>query len=239
MPRPARATLWALYAFAGWFLLLNLPIVLPEPSIDLSWAAVLHYAWAANWQFGRDIVITYGPLGFLHVGIYTPETWPYFLAYQVVQRAFYIALVCRLGLRLPRLAQLVFLSGSVLLPTLDSDSFYFLFVTLVGALLTAYRLPLTAYRLPLTAYRAPLAARRSLGQTSRNSRRGFFVSYRPDQDLIALSCFDCCCLRGSPLPNELPLACCSNSSCRVSIRVHGTVGWSSGAGARQPANLFA
>src|SRR5438046_1733097 len=120
MPRLARATLWGLYAVAGWFLLLTLPTFLPEPSSDVSWAAVLHYAWAANWQFGRDIVFTYGPLGFLHPGIYMPETWPWFLAYQVVQRAFYIALVCRLGLRLPRLVQLIFLSGSVLFPTLDT-----------------------------------------------------------------------------------------------------------------------
>ena len=135
IPRVARAALWILYAVAGWFLLIRVPTVPPEPSVDVSWATVLHYAWAAHWQFGRDIVFNYGPLGFLHVGIYMPETWPWFLAFQVVQRAFYIALVCRLGLRLPQPARLVFLFGCVLFPTIDSDSIDLLFVTLAGALL--------------------------------------------------------------------------------------------------------
>jgi len=135
MPRLARATLWTLYAVGGWFILVSMPTFLPEPSLDVSWATVLHHAWAARWQFGRDIVFNYGPLGYLHVGMYTTETWPWFLGYQVVQRAFYIGLVCRLSFRLAGAAKLMFLSGSVLFPTTDSDSFDLLFITLGAALL--------------------------------------------------------------------------------------------------------
>ncbi len=37
----------------------------PLPGLDLSWQAALHMAQHLNLQFGRQIVFTYGPLGFL------------------------------------------------------------------------------------------------------------------------------------------------------------------------------
>jgi hypothetical protein len=33
--------------------------------LDPSWAAVLNKAWVERWQFGSDIVFTFGPYGFL------------------------------------------------------------------------------------------------------------------------------------------------------------------------------
>src|SRR5580704_14856067 len=41
--------------------------------MDPSWMAVLVYAYEKGMQFGRDIVYTYGPLGFLSVECFTPH----------------------------------------------------------------------------------------------------------------------------------------------------------------------
>lgn len=43
--------------------------------IDNAWTQVLHAAFHQHWQFGRDIVFTYGPWGFLGRG-YDPATYP-------------------------------------------------------------------------------------------------------------------------------------------------------------------
>jgi hypothetical protein len=43
--------------------------------IDHAWTQVLHAAYLHGWQFGRDLVFTYGPWGFLSRG-YQPETYP-------------------------------------------------------------------------------------------------------------------------------------------------------------------
>lgn len=42
------------------------------PTIDGSWTQTLHVAFERRWQFGRDIVFTYGPWGFLSGGYYPP-----------------------------------------------------------------------------------------------------------------------------------------------------------------------
>src|ERR1700685_2768966 len=42
-------------------------------SLDSSWTAVLVYAGEKGLQFGRDIVFTYGPLGFFCIHYYSPH----------------------------------------------------------------------------------------------------------------------------------------------------------------------
>ena len=44
----------------------------PAVTIDGSWIQALHVGFENNWQFGRDIVFTYGPWGFLCSGYYPP-----------------------------------------------------------------------------------------------------------------------------------------------------------------------
>src|SRR5665213_2768457 len=45
---------------------------LSAPTIDYSWMQTLHAAFEQHWQFGRDIVFTFGPWGFLYGGYYPP-----------------------------------------------------------------------------------------------------------------------------------------------------------------------
>lgn len=45
----------------------------PPTSVDASWEMVLHRATEQHWQFGKDIIFTFGPWGFLYGG-YSPAT---------------------------------------------------------------------------------------------------------------------------------------------------------------------
>ena len=60
-----------IYLFAGFF-----PWVAARPpsSPDDSWQMVLHVAHQQHLQFGRDIIFTFGPYGFLYQG-YDPTTY--------------------------------------------------------------------------------------------------------------------------------------------------------------------
>jgi hypothetical protein len=66
----------------GYVLLLVPPFVysLPAAGLDPSWTAVITYAAGQGWQWGRDIVFTYGPLGFLLPNVLLPERFAYALA---------------------------------------------------------------------------------------------------------------------------------------------------------------
>src|ERR1700722_1958153 len=51
---------------------LRFPQATINPSLDSSWMAVLIYAREKGLQFGRDIVFTYGPLGFISIECFSP-----------------------------------------------------------------------------------------------------------------------------------------------------------------------
>lgn len=54
-------------------LFLTAPVPAPDNSVDSSLGAVLSYAHQEHWQYGRDVVFTYGPLGFLMFFYYAPH----------------------------------------------------------------------------------------------------------------------------------------------------------------------
>ncbi|MGE0284183.1 MAG: hypothetical protein AB7P20_26700, partial [Rhizobiaceae bacterium] len=62
------------------FTLVMLPpwrVGMPSNTLDPSWAMVIQHAFSKGWQFGEDIIFTYGPLGFIMVpqyqeGLYAP-----------------------------------------------------------------------------------------------------------------------------------------------------------------------
>jgi len=66
---------------AGLFLLVSLLLIasvpwhmsMPTAELDSSWQMALHYAYGQGMQFGRDIVFTFGSLGFLHLIQYHPD----------------------------------------------------------------------------------------------------------------------------------------------------------------------
>lgn len=79
-----------------------LPVNRPQRnnSIDDSWIQVLHFAFLNHLQFGRDIVFTFGPWGFLYTG-YQPETY-------VVSVVIWLVLAAVFWCALRRVARLSF-----------------------------------------------------------------------------------------------------------------------------------
>ena len=61
--------------------LLPLPALIARPGLDPSWVQGLHVAAERGLVFGRDIVFTYGPLGFAHTREYWPGLFGVTLAY--------------------------------------------------------------------------------------------------------------------------------------------------------------
>ena len=51
----------------GWLMLLPWNPPLPWPDLEGSWQMMLPYTVLKGWQFGKDIVFTYGPLGWLAI----------------------------------------------------------------------------------------------------------------------------------------------------------------------------
>jgi hypothetical protein len=66
----ASTLLFILYQFVPW------GAVTTDQTLEDSWIQVQHLAFLQHLQFGRDIVFTFGPWGFLFYGGYYPATYP-------------------------------------------------------------------------------------------------------------------------------------------------------------------
>src|SRR5690348_6684120 len=122
-----------------WFCLVKLPATTLRDSAPQSWEAVLSYAAAHHLQWGRDIVFTFGPLGFLTSDYYWGNFfWPIVVWAGGFALAMAFALVPLLG-RMPTAIRLTVYAALPLLTVpassdLGFDSFYLLGITLLGIL---------------------------------------------------------------------------------------------------------
>jgi hypothetical protein len=124
------------YVFV-WFCLIKLPATGFRDSPPQSWEGVLAYAAAHRLQWGRDIVFTFGPLGFLTSDYY----WGYFFwPIMLWAGAFALAIATVLAPSLRRLPIVIRLPLYAALPlltvpscsALGFDSIHFLSITLLG-----------------------------------------------------------------------------------------------------------
>jgi hypothetical protein len=78
----------------SWLLTFPTPLWNAGAGGDQSWVLALHLAWARGLVFGKDIVFTYGPLGYLDYPLYVDHwLWLTSVAFRiVVHTAFYAAL---------------------------------------------------------------------------------------------------------------------------------------------------
>lgn len=65
-----RTVVWLVAAIVLTLRLVHLPSAPASAHLDPSWHATLNYAHAHDLRFGRDIVFSYGPLGFLATGLH-------------------------------------------------------------------------------------------------------------------------------------------------------------------------
>src|SRR5215475_6069659 len=114
-----------------WFCLVKLPATSLRDSAPQSWEAVLSYAAAHHLQWGRDIVFSFGPLGFLTSDYYWGNFfWPIVIWAGGFAFALAAALLPLLGrvpkaIRLPVYAALPVLTVPAC-SNLGFDSFHFL-----------------------------------------------------------------------------------------------------------------
>jgi hypothetical protein len=103
----ARNYSWSIlrwFVFASLFLLTVSIFVpskpqLPDSELDASWEVVLHWAHAQPLTFGRDLVFTYGPWGFILQG-YSPQTFGWVVAGWVLYGATFFTALCVLAHRM-------------------------------------------------------------------------------------------------------------------------------------------
>ena len=70
--------LWLLGILSFVYCFLMIPPWNPKGygfDLDQSWASALHIAISQGLQFGRDLIYTYGPYGFMQVDLYFPDTY--------------------------------------------------------------------------------------------------------------------------------------------------------------------
>ena len=82
-----------------WLGLISLPSV-PSPDLDTSWQLTLHHAWVRNLAFGRDIIFTYGPWGWLNTRTYHPATFTAHVVWKLGWAALCAALIMMVAGRL-------------------------------------------------------------------------------------------------------------------------------------------
>ncbi len=102
MGKPSKVIRWAVWILALLWLVGNSPIWqmdLPRASLDASWKAVIHHAWTQPWLFGQDIIVSYGPYGWLVTDFVYPPTFWLDAVYRVVAVALSFAVIMRVASR--------------------------------------------------------------------------------------------------------------------------------------------
>lgn len=93
--RVTGAAVAPLIAAAVFLVLGPLTLRMPSDGLDPSWALVLERATLNDWQWGRDIVFTFGPYGYLYQRLFHPD-----LTVQILAGATALALLLGLGIAL-------------------------------------------------------------------------------------------------------------------------------------------
>ena len=107
-PAPAPRTwgsrlLLILVGLLLWMITVVWPFTTGALGYEESWVQTLHYGFLNGWQWGSDLIFTYGPLGFLLTYEYVPETFPYVVAWNILGHgacvAFAVYYASRMGSR--------------------------------------------------------------------------------------------------------------------------------------------
>ncbi len=115
---PARwLALWvgAPAVVCAWLLLLDLGHTPYAPDSESSWSAVLTYAIAHRWQFGPQVLLTYGPAMPLLLSAFSPGINGLVIFGELVCKAWLLVLLWWVGMRLPRWRRLGFWVAALIL----------------------------------------------------------------------------------------------------------------------------
>lgn len=129
--RISRALGWsALYfvLFAGVF---SFP-KLPELGLDPSWRMALGYMFEHGMQFGRDVIFTYGPLGFVMSNTFSGIQFWSLIAGQLVLAIISAAVIILQGRRLTINSRLIYFGFFVAFAIRYEDALHMLVIAILG-----------------------------------------------------------------------------------------------------------
>jgi hypothetical protein len=141
-PTPPAVSRWRLVLSAAltlllWPSLVNFPGA-PEGYLDASWQEVLVHAHAQGWQFGRQIIFTWGPWGFLGSHFHLGESGAVArIVWETLGKLLVAGGLVVLTQPLAAWRQALFILGLVLFNWLFADTVFYVFISLliVGGLL--------------------------------------------------------------------------------------------------------
>jgi hypothetical protein len=122
--RLRRCASWAAAVLAGlliWLGNLFFPGI-PSVGLDPSWQLVLNHAAGTDWVFGRDLVYTYGPWGWLTTLYYFADTFAARLTWELLFKAVAALLIVAVASTLSWPRRLGFLAAALVLPALFQDT---------------------------------------------------------------------------------------------------------------------
>ena len=119
-----------------WFAFLKLPLLSSAEPMP-SWESVLAYAFQQKWQWGVEVVFTYGPLGFITADAYWGWHLGLMLAWAGGAAALFSVLILPVLQRLPAINRIIFcaLVPWLTVPRnadLGTDAVYLFFLCVVG-----------------------------------------------------------------------------------------------------------
>ena len=138
--RPFRwlaAWLLAPVVLYAWLLLLNQGHSPMLPDSESSWAAVMTYAVVHHWQFGRQIILTFGPAIPLIISSYSHAIDGTVTVGQLLCKAWFVVLMIWLGRRLPPARRVVFWATALIVFAGVSGQALFSFSVVAAGLLLA------------------------------------------------------------------------------------------------------
>ncbi len=131
-----KRSVWLWLQRVGLFLLVAACIftfpIKPSYDLDASWRMALGKFFLDGRQFGRDVVFTYGPLGFLMGKTYSGLMFWSLLAWQVVATGFFTTLILYWSERLKGWSRLGYFAFLVLFGVTYEDALHMLMIALAG-----------------------------------------------------------------------------------------------------------
>lgn len=109
----------------------NFPLM-PASGLDPSWRMALGYIFEHGLQFGRDVVFTYGPLGFIMSKTFSGiQFWP-LIAGQLAMAIISATVIIRQGARMTGSSRFVYFGFFLLYGTSYEDALHMMVITILG-----------------------------------------------------------------------------------------------------------
>lgn len=130
-PRVSRTLGWSVVYALLAISIFTLPLT-PLVNLDASWRMALGYFYEHGMQFGRDVIFTYGPLGFIMSKTSSELQFGGMLAGQMILAAISAAVILRQGQRLHGNARFVFFGFFLLFGVRYEDALHMLILAMLG-----------------------------------------------------------------------------------------------------------